>query len=196
MTVRTLSSVLLSILWTVGMTRTAELKVLRPDSLFRSQYLETFGKVRQERCLMTLVVTAGYTNSSQYPGMMRKYQDFTRLTLPQVLRLPRCANKDQRYAPLRRIPSETVSLLYFISQFPDTDRGPFNQQDVEALVKEAAAMWSFSGVRLSQTREERKADITIRFCQFTECYNKNLTELFDLTGATLDRRGEVFKSFL
>ena len=45
MTVRTLSSVLLSILWTVGRTRTAELKVLRPDSLFRSQYLETFGKV-------------------------------------------------------------------------------------------------------------------------------------------------------
>ena len=138
---------------------------------------------------MVTVVTAGYTNSSQYPLMMRKYQDFARLTLPQVLRLPRCANRDQNYSPLRRIPSEADSLLYMISEYPQA--GLFTQVDVEALVREAATAWRYSGVSLRQTRDQREADISIRFCEFSDCYESILTEVFDLTGVTLDKRGEV-----
>ena len=44
MPVRTLTSVSLFILFTSCMARTTELKVLRTDSVFKSQYLETFGK--------------------------------------------------------------------------------------------------------------------------------------------------------
>ena len=120
--------------------------------------------------------------------MLRKYQDFTRMPLAQVLRLARCANRDQNYPPLRRVPEDTDSLFYLISQYPDS--GIFSPEDVDSLAKEAADDWGYSGVRLRQTREPVKADITIRFCGFSECYGRNLSQVFDLTGATLDRTGE------
>ena len=66
------------------------------------------------------VCTAGHSNSTQYPEIIRKYQDFSRLSLAQVLRLPRCGMRDQKYDPLARVPTDTDSLLYLISQYPRT----------------------------------------------------------------------------
>ena len=55
---------------------------------------------------------AGHSNATEYPEILRKYQDFSRLTLAQVLRLPRCGGRDQKYKPLARVPTDTDSLLY------------------------------------------------------------------------------------
>ena len=141
-------------------------------------------------------VLAGHTNSTEYPDIIRKYQDFSRLSLAQVLRLPRCGVKDQRYDPLARLPSDTDSLLYLIAQYPGTDphTGPFSREDVNALTREAAAAWRYSGVTLRQTRSKAEADIVISFCQFSECYGGNITQLLDLTGFTQDRRGRDLTS--
>ena len=139
------------------------------------------------------VLHAGHSNSTQYPEIIRKYQDFSRLSLAQVLRLPRCGVRDQKYDPLARVPTDTDTLFYLISQYPDTDphTGPFSEEDVNALTREAAEAWSYSGVSLRQTRTEAEADIEIRFCPFSQCYEGNITQLIDLTGVTRDRRGEI-----
>ena len=86
-----------------------------------------------------------------------------------------------------------MTLLYLISQYPGTDphTGPFSKEDVNALTREAAEAWSYSGVSLRQTRTEAEADIVIRFCQFSQCYDGNITQQLDLTGVTRDRRGEI-----
>ena len=113
-----------------------------------------------------------------------------------MLGLPRCGVRDQRYDPLARVPSDTDSLLYLISQYPSTDphSGQFSKEDVNALTREAAEAWRYSGVSLRQTRTEAEADIVIRFCQFSECYAGNITQLVDLTGFTRDRRGRDLTS--
>ena len=142
---------------------------------------------------MSVCTAAGHSNSTRYPEIIRKYQDFSRLSLAQVLRLPRCAGRDQKYDPLARVPEDTDSLLYLISQYPGTEphTGPFSREDVNALTREAAEAWRYSGVTLRQTRTETEADIVIRFCPFSQCYDGNITELLDLTGVTRDRRGEI-----
>ena len=113
-----------------------------------------------------------------------------------MLGLPRCGVRDQRYDPLARVPSDTDSLLYLISQYPGTDpySGPFSKENVDALTREAAKAWRYSGVSLRQTRTVAEADIVIRFCQFSECYAGNITQLVDLTGFTQDRRGRDLTS--
>ena len=113
-----------------------------------------------------------------------------------MLGLPRCGVRDQRYDPLARVSSDTDSLLYLISQYPSTDpySGPFSKEDVNALTREAAEAWRYSGVSLRQTRTEVEADIVIRFCQFSECYAGNITQLVDMTGFTQDRRGRDLTS--
>ena len=143
--------------------------------------------------VLTVDCPAGHSNSTRYPEMIRKYQDFTRLSLARVLRLARCGVRDQNYEPLARLPSDTDSLLYLISQYPGTEphTGPFSREDVNALTREAAEAWRYSGVTLRQTRTETEADIVIRFCPFSQCYDGNITELLDLTGVTRDRRGEI-----
>ena len=143
--------------------------VIRRDSVFRGQYMRAFG----------------YGNATKYPPILGKFQDYAHLNLAEVMELPRCAFKDQSYSPLLNITDEQDFLQFSIVQYP---RGSLiSKTEIDNIAKEVASSWEYSGLRIKFSRDDEDADITVRFCDFSECYDEDQAELFDLTGVTRDK---------
>ena len=144
--------------------------IIRRDSVYRRQYLKTFG----------------YGNGTNYPKMLGKFQDFSHLNLAEVMELPRCAFKDQSYTPLRNISEDQDFLQFTILQYPRSSL--LSRSEIDTIAREVANSWEYSGLKIKSSRNE-DADIAIIFCDFADCFDDEQDELFDLTGVTLNRPG-------
>ena len=147
---------------------TAYSHVIRRDSVFRRKYLDTFG----------------YGNATQYPPMLGRFQEYAHMNLAEVMELPRCGFKDLKYSPLLNISDEQDFLRFSIVQYPRNSL--VSNSEIDKIAREAAAIWEYSGLQIKFSRDEN-ADIVIRFCDFSECFDEELDELFDLTGLTRDK---------
>ena len=131
--------------------------------------------------------TFGYGNATKYPQILGKFQDYAHLNLAEVMELPRCAFKDQRYTPLRNISEEQDFLQFSIVQYPQNSL--LSNSEIDKIAREVATSWEYSGLKIKFSRDEEAADISIRFCDFSECFDNDQAELFDLTGVTRDMFG-------
>lgn len=131
--------------------------------------------------------TFGYGNATKYPQILGKFQDYAHLNLAEVMELPRCAFKDQSYAPLRNISEEQDFLQFSIVQYPQNSL--LSNSEIDTIAREVASSWEYSGLKIKLSRNEEAADIHIRFCDFSECFDNDQAELFDLTGVTQDMFG-------
>ena len=128
--------------------------------------------------------TFGYDNSTQYPDLLAKFQTYAHLNLVEVMHLPRCGFKDQRYTPLSNITLEQDLILFSIVEYPRDSL--LSRADIDSIAREAGKVWEYSGIKIKLTREQTP-DISIRFCDFAECFRANEDELFDITAVTRNR---------